>query len=127
MDGRLRVSGIDHVVLVVSDVEASLAWYLDVLGCTPERVDEWRAGEVPFPSVRVSDTFVFDLFEGERDGTNVDHIALVVDPSVDLAARAGAIEGASGPHPRWGAQGDGTSWYVKDPDGNQIELKTHST
>src|SRR5690242_20781463 len=40
-------SGLDHVVLVVADVERSLAWYLDELGGSPVRVDEWRAGVVP--------------------------------------------------------------------------------
>lgn len=122
----MRISGLDHVVLVVADVEASLAWYTETLGCAPERVEQWRAGEVSFPSVRLGPTAVIDLVEGERSGTNVDHFAVVVDPDVDLDEAAGAIPGASGPHPRWGARGTGASWYVQDPDGNTVELKQYA-
>ena len=53
MTDELRVTGLDHVVLNVADVERSLAFYCDELGLAPERVDEWRRGEVLFPSVRV--------------------------------------------------------------------------
>ncbi|MEQ9322677.1 MAG: VOC family protein, partial [Polyangiaceae bacterium] len=106
MAGRIRPVAIDHVVLVVADAQASLDWYVGVLGCTPERVDEWRAGEAPFPSVRVNDSAVIDLVEGERSGRNVDHFAIVVDPDVDLDEAAGAIEGASGPMDLWGARGN---------------------
>lgn len=123
----MRISGLDHVVLVVSDVEASLAWYSDTLGCEPERVEQWRHGEVPFPSVRLGAAAVIDLVEGERTGTNVDHFAVVVDPHVDLDAVAGAIPGASGPHELWGAQGTGRAWYVRDPDGNGVELKQYAS
>jgi len=49
----LRVVGLDHVVLNVADVERSLAFYCGELGLAPERVDEWRRGEILFPSVRV--------------------------------------------------------------------------
>lgn len=125
MGEGLRLSGIDHVVFVVADAERSLAWYVDVLGCAPERVEQWRAGDVPFPSVRISETAVIDLLEGTRDGTNVDHVALTVDSDTDLDAVAGAIAGADGPHPRWGAFGHGTSWYLRDPDDNVVELKTY--
>ena len=119
-----KVTGFDHAVIVSADVERSLAWYCDVLGLAGERVDEWRRGEVLFPSVRVNDDTIIDLLRGERSGTNVDHLCLVVEPQ-DLAALAasGRFDVVEGPTPRFGARGTGTSLYVRDPDGNLVELR----
>ncbi len=50
-DDGFRVQGFDHLVLRCSDVERTLAWYVDVIGLEPVRVDEWRREEVFFPSV----------------------------------------------------------------------------
>jgi catechol 2,3-dioxygenase-like lactoylglutathione lyase family enzyme len=122
--GSLRVVGLDHVVLNVADVERSLAFYCDELGLAPERVDEWRRGEILFPSVRVDATTIIDLLAAPRTGENADHVCLVVEP-VDLQAikESGRFEVVDGPAPRFGARGDGTSLYVKDPDGNTVELR----
>lgn len=120
-----NVTGFDHLVLVVADVERSLAWYVDVLGLAPERVEEWRAGQVFFPSVRISPISVIDIIPGERAGTNVDHLCLVVDGDVDAIARSGRFDVVEGPAQRWGAQGVATSVYVRDPDGNVVELRRY--
>lgn len=123
---RPRVTGLDHVVLVVRDVEASLRWYAEELGLAPERVDEWRRGEVLFPSVRVDERTVIDLLVGEPDGRNVDHIALVVDgDDLDELAASGRFDVVSGPADLWGAQGVGRGLYVRDPDGHVIELRSY--
>ena len=123
-----RVTGLDHVVIVTPDVERSLFWYCETLGLAGERVEEWRAGEVLFPSVRVSAETIIDLLRGERSGVNVDHLCLVVEPQ-DLAALAasGRFDVVDGPAPRFGARGMGTSLYVRDPDGNLIELRYYGT
>ena len=120
----MRVIGLDHVVLNVADVERSLAFYCDELGLEPLRVDEWRRGEVFFPSVRIDATTIIDLFASEPTGRNLDHLCLVVEPT-DLQAikDSGRFDVQSGPDTRWGAQGDGTSLYVRDPDGNTVELR----
>ena len=73
------VEGFDHLVLVCAEVERTLAWYLDELGLEPVRVEEWRRGEVFFPSVRVSAETIIDLIPGTVSGRNVDHLCLVVD------------------------------------------------
>lgn len=118
------VVGLDHLVLSVADVERSLGFYCGVLGLAPVRVEEWRRGEVPFPSVRVSEGTIIDLAAGPRTGTNLDHFCLVIEPT-DLAALAagGTLEVVSGPGTRFGARGDGTSLYIRDPDGNTVELR----
>lgn len=127
-DPAVRVTGFDHLVLTVDDVERSLAFYLGELGLEPVRVDEWRRGEVFFPSARVDATTIIDLLQappgGRAEGRNVDHLCLVVD-RVDLQAVAdsGRFDVVDGPDVRFGAQGDGTSLYVRDPDGNVVELR----
>ncbi len=120
----LRVTGLDHVVLNVADVERSLAFYCDELGLAPERVDEWRRGEILFPSVRIDASTIIDLLAAPRTGENADHLCLVVEP-VDLEAvkTSGRFTVVDGPATRFGARGNGTSLYVQDPDGNTVELR----
>ncbi len=124
----VQVRDLDHLVLNCRDVEASLRWYTEELGLAPVRVDEWRAGTAPFPSVRVNASTIIDLLAAEPAGVNVDHVCLVVEP-VDLGAVAasgrfdvvgdGPVEGL------FGARGLATSLYVRDPDGNTIELRSY--
>ena len=123
----MKVVGFDHVVVNTSNPEALLAFYCDELGLEPDRVDEWRRGEVPFPSVRVNAGTIIDLLQGERSGVNVDHVCLVIEPG-DLTALAasGRFDVVSGPVSRFGARGVGTSLYVRDPDGNLVELRYYS-
>lgn len=121
----MRTTGIDHLVLRSGDVERTVAWYREHLGVEAERLEEWRAGEVLFPSLRLSATTIIDVLAGERSGTNVDHFAVVVE-SVDLDALAssGALDVVAGPSELWGARGQGRGLYVRDPDGNVVELRT---
>ena len=59
----VKVTGVDHYVLNVSDARASLAWYCDHLGLEPVRLEEWEAGEALFVSVRIDEGTIIDLFE----------------------------------------------------------------
>ena len=122
----LRVTGIDHVVWNVRDARASLAWWVELLGATPLRVAEWEAGEVPFVSARLDDTTIVDLVERPPDGTNVDHVCVTVE-GADLAdvATSGTFDVLGPPAPLYGARGTGTGLYVRDPDGNTVELRTY--
>ena len=123
----VQVSGLDHVVLNVADPRATAQWYVDQLGCTVERLAEWEAGDALFLSVRVDDTMVFDLLAADRTGVNVDHVCVVVDPDTDLAqvAASGEFEVVMGPVRVWGARGMGDGLYVRDPDGNTVELRVY--
>lgn len=115
----------DHIVLVCADVETTLAWYLHEIGLAPERVDEWRRGEAFFPSVRISADTIVDLIPGEVDGRgHLDHLCIVVEPTdLQAIADSGRFEVVDGPATRFGARGDGTSLYVRDPDGTTVELR----
>ena len=128
----VRVTGLDHIVLRVADVERSLAWYQGRLGLVGERVDEWRRGDAPFPSLRIDPSTLIDLLAGAPSGDNLDHLCLVLDPvdAPDLDALAasgdfdvvgdGPIDGL------FGAQGFARSLYVRDPDGTVVELRSYS-
>ncbi|RLL68211.1 VOC family protein [Streptomyces sp. Z26] len=120
----MRVTGFDHVVLNVQDAERSLAFYCGPLGLAPVRVDEWRSGAVPFPSVRVSADTIIDLVEQPRADGNVDHLCLTVEP-LDWreVVESGVFTVVDGPGSRFGARGDGQSLYIRDPDGNTVELR----
>ncbi|MFI9720233.1 VOC family protein [Streptomyces sp. NPDC052396] len=120
----MRVIAFDHLVLNVADVERSLAFYTGPLGLEPVRVDEWRKGEVPFPSVRVTPGTIIDLVAGARGESNVDHICLTVEPlDWQTVIDSGTFEVLDGPVPRFGARGTAQSVYVRDPDGNTVELR----
>ncbi|ARF79402.1 VOC family protein [Kitasatospora aureofaciens] len=120
----MRVVALDHLVLNVADIERSLAFYTGLLGLEPVRVEEWRAGKVSFPSVRVSPGTIIDLFDRPRHESNVDHICLTVEPlDWQEVVDSGVFTVLDGPGPRYGARGTGTSLYVQDPDGNTVELR----
>lgn len=127
---------LDHVVLAVSDMDAMLRFYLDVLGLAPHRVEEFRAGAVPFPCARINDGTLVDLLPpamwdtGEsvdRRFPNMNHFCIALDKG-DWDAMlerlsAGGVEIEVGPMTLSGARGNGTSIYVRDPDGNRVELR----
>ncbi|MFF3646534.1 VOC family protein [Streptomyces sp. NPDC002564] len=123
----MRVIAFDHLVLNVADIERSLAFYTGPLGLEPVRVREWRDGQVPFPSVRVSPTTIIDLVVPGADapkGSNVDHICLVVEPlDWQQVIDSGDFTVLEGPGKRFGARGTALSLYVQDPDGNTVELR----
>ncbi len=124
----MRVRELDHIVLNVGDVERSLAWYTERLGLAGVRVAEWRAGTVPFPSVRVSDGCIIDLFAADTPvgRGRLDHFCLVADRAdVDRIATDDDFTVVDGPGPRFGARGDGWSVYVSDPDGNTVEIRSY--
>ena len=128
----IRIRDIDHVVLRVRDVDRAMTFY-STLGCTLERVQEriglWqlRAGRSLIDLVPVDG----ELGRAggappDREGRNVDHVCLRVDPWDErsirdwLASRGNAADATK---PRFGAEGLAPSLYVTDPDGNTIELR----
>ena len=129
----IRVREIDHVVLRVRDLNRSLAFYRDVLGCALERerpdLGLWqlRAGRSMIDLVPVEGKLgAAGGAPPGAQGRNVDHLCLRVEPWDELAIRNhlehhGVVAEPS--RRRFGAEGEGLSFYVTDPDGNTIELK----
>jgi catechol 2,3-dioxygenase-like lactoylglutathione lyase family enzyme len=133
----IKISDLDHIVLNVSDIQRSLDFYMNVLGLVGERVDEFKAGTVGFPSVRINDRTIIDLFpvkgrgpgSGEKNNGNLNHFCLVVSADNFSGAidylRQNQIAIREGPISRWGARGRATSVYFLDPDGNEIEIRCY--
>ena len=126
----------DHIVLNVEDDEEMIDFYARVLQFSPERLEEYHAGDVPFPSVRLNADTIIDLFpkrlwqrsvSAEKGRVNLNHfcIALGKKEWSNLLDRleANQIPIEEGPVPRWGAHGTGTSVYFRDPEGNLIEAR----
>ncbi len=124
---------IDHVVLRVKDLDASLRFYVEALGCAREK-DQPAIG---LYQVRAGSSLV-DLvpLDGRlgamggagpaKEGRNLDHFAIEIEPFDETAIREhlagfGIAVGEAGM--RYGARGSGPSIYVTDPDGNTVELK----
>tara|TARA_Y100000746_G_C15438265_1_gene421696 strand:- start:988 stop:1365 length:378 start_codon:yes stop_codon:yes gene_type:complete len=121
----IEVAGIDHVVINVSDAERAMRWYQKHLGFEPERYGEWLSGKAPFLSMRVNEVTVIDLLETDRSGENVDHISFCITGSLeDLATED--VEIVREFESVYGAMGWGPALYIRDPDGNVIELKQYS-
>ncbi|MAO73844.1 MAG: VOC family virulence protein [Acidimicrobiaceae bacterium] len=121
----IEVEGIDHVVINVADAERAMRWYQKHLGFEPERYGEWLSGKAPFLSMRVNELTVIDLLETDRSGENVDHISFCITGSLeDLATED--VEIVRKFESVYGAMGWGPALYIRDPDGNVIELKQYS-
>ena len=123
----MKITGFDHIVLRTTDIERALDFYLGALGLAPVRVDQWRAGEVGFPSVRVNEATIIDLLavESRPADSALDHFCLVVEPLDWEDEIRNGLRVLQGPARRYGARGDAQSVYVADPDGNEIELRTY--
>jgi len=122
----MRITGLDHIVLMVPDVEQTVAWYHDELGLPTERLDEWRRGEVLFPSLRISATSLIDVIAGTPTGENLNHFAMVVEGiDIDELAASGRFTVEAGPADLFGARGEGRGMYVRDPAGNLVELRSY--
>lgn len=126
----------DHIVLNMEDDEKMISFYSNILMMVPERLEEYRAGKVPFPSVRMNADTIIDLFPKKlwqktapEGGThrNLNHFCVVL-PKTDWEELLARLKSShvmieEGPVPRWGAHGTGTSVYFKDPEGNMIEAR----
>ena len=129
----IEIRGIDHVVLRVRDVERAIHFYCGVLGCREERriealgLVQLRAGSALIDLVDVAGA-LGKLGGGPPgdSGRNMDHVALRLGAFDERALRAelsaaGIEAGEVGD--RYGAEGMGPSLYIRDPDGNVVELK----
>ena len=119
------VTEIDHVVLRCRDLERMLAFYTGMLGLVEER----RIEALGLVQLRAGRSMV-DLVPGTPagfEGANVDHVCLGIAPlAMDAIVRflaAQGVETIGEPAIRYGATGHGPSLYLRDPEGNVVELK----
>lgn len=128
-----QLQQIDHVVLRVRDVAGMVAFYCDVLGCTIERRQEaigliqLRAGASLIDLVDVDGTLGRKGGAAPgQEGHNMDHLCLRVEPfDVDAIVAHLSTHGVCIAEfgSRYGAEGEGPSQYLYDPEGNLVELK----
>jgi catechol 2,3-dioxygenase-like lactoylglutathione lyase family enzyme len=124
---------IDHLVLRVTDVARMLDFYCGVLGCALER----RQDEIGLVQLRAGRSLIdFVTVDGAigraggappgREGRNLDHLCLRIEPFDGETLRGYLAEhgiDAGEVSSRYGAEGEGPSIYIHDPEGNMVELK----
>jgi glyoxylase I family protein len=129
----VQITGLDHVVLRVADLQRSTAFYRDVLDCTVEKWQpelgllQMRAGSALIDLVTLDGRIGREGGAGPaREGRNLDHFCLRLAQFDEGALRAHLLAHGIEVGPtadRYGAEGYGASIYIQDPDGNTVELK----
>ena len=131
----IEIAGIDHIVLRTTKLKDMLEFYCNVLGCTVERettietgLTQLRAGSALIDLVTVdSDLGRMGGGAPTESENNLDHFCLQLKPISEIEiekhlSEHGINEGSF--HDRYGAQGVGKSIYIKDPEGNTVELRS---
>ena len=128
-----KVRHIDHLVIRVLNLRPMLDFYINVIGCTVEKTQE----DLGLYQLRAGDSLIdFVPVDGPlgriggagpgAEGRNLDHFCLRIEPFDgeqileylrNKGIKPGKVES------RYGADGDGPSIYVSDPEGNVVELK----
>ncbi len=129
----IAIAALDHVVLRVADLERAKAFYRDVLGCPVEKWQpelgllQLRAGAALIDLVPLDGKLGREGGAGPGvEGHNLDHFCLRLERFDEAALRAHlAAHGVECGEvvQRYGAEGNGPSLYIKDPDRNTVELK----
>lgn len=134
MSQPFKIKGPDHVALSVKDIQASVNFYHKTLGLELLNAEEFAAGTRSFLSVRVGEMLI-DLFPTKADKpaparSTLNHFCLYLETELgweEFVAHAKklGLEILNESRHNWGAYGYGDSIYVRDPDGNQVELKKY--
>jgi catechol 2,3-dioxygenase-like lactoylglutathione lyase family enzyme len=122
----IRVAGLDHLVLRVADLDRSIRFYGEVLGCHVER----RLEEPKLVQLRAGASMIDLVPAGtapqSAEARNLDHFAVRIS-TFDYPSLAAHLQrhgiAAGEVRRRYGAEGYGSSLYINDPDGNVVELK----
>ena len=122
----IAIRNIDHVVIRAADLDKSLKFYCEILGCHEER----RVDRIGLVQLRAGSCMI-DLFDAKDNPPpegpgNMDHFAVRLENFDEPAIRAFLAENGIASEEsksRYGAEGDGPSIYIEDPDGNTVELK----
>jgi len=128
-----NIVGLDHLVLRVRNLDTMLGFYCGALGCTVERSQpeiglvQLRAGAALIDLVPVDGKLgrMGGAAPG-KEARNLDHFCLRIEPfdEVQIRQQLAAHGINAGPvESRYGAEGEGPSIYLDDPEGNVVELK----
>jgi len=129
-----RVAGIDHIVLRTQNKQALLNFYTGILGCETERdtppetgLTQLRAGNALIDIVAVDSKLgAMGGPAPSTQGNNLDHFCLQLEPVAEEDIRSHLVlHGITVGNfaDRYGAEGQGKSIYIEDPDGNVVELR----
>ena len=129
----LNITRIDHVVIRVRDLQNMIDFYQQTLGCRLER----GPGHIGLAQLRAGQSLI-DLVDangplGRKGGANpdhtapnMDHVCLAVEPwdqqAIEQHLRENDVE-FTPVAMRYGASGTGPSLYLRDPEGNTVEIK----
>ncbi len=130
----IRIKGLDHVVIRAQDAEAMIKFYCDVLGCVVERrsspefgIVQLRAGDSLIDIVAVdSEIGRMGGAPPGKEGRNMDHFCIRLESFKEETIREHLTQhGVVGSklETRYGAEGNGPSIYIQDPEGNTVEIK----
>ena len=130
----IRIKKLDHIVIRAQDSERLVEFYCRVLGCTVERrtspdigIIQLRAGDALIDIVTVdSEIGRMGGAAPGNEGRNMDHFCVRLESFEEEAIREHlAQQGVVGSklETRYGAEGNGPSIYIQDPEGNTVELK----
>jgi len=122
----LRIDRLDHLVLTVGDIDATCAFYERVLGMTRQTFGDGRTA-LAFGRQKINLHPAGREYEpkARQPTPGSGDLCFIADGPIEaivahLQAAGVAIE--EGPVPRTGATGPLTSVYLRDPDGNLIEV-----
>lgn len=120
------IAGLDHLVLTVADLDATVRFYRDGLGMRPETFGEGRHA-LHFGDQKINLHVAGKEFEPKAlhpTPGSADLCLLTERPLAEIIDRLAEIGHPVilGPVERIGATGPIVSLYVRDPDGNLIEI-----
>jgi hypothetical protein len=126
---------LDHLVFEVADPIAAARFLAEVLELTPVRLEEYQRGLAPFPSARLTEGLVIDLFPPRlwrgHESQNASHVCIAVSyerfQQLESRLQERSIRITNRDEHNFGARGWGHSLYFDGPDGISIELRHYAT
>ena len=129
---------LDHLAIVVKDIDETLEFYADILGLTQAEKRNDRGLE--FAQVQITEDTALAMWEGEDIRSQ--HFAFAIDADAfnavferlkDRGVSYGNAQDGYGqpslnggdPDVEAGAKGDGKSLYFEDPNGHRVEIMTY--
>ena len=133
----VKVNGLDHLVINVTDVVRSVAWYSRILGMEVKVFDPGK-GKTPRTSlvfgnqkinVRPCDADKVDWFTADHEAAGSDDLCFLTSSTPDEVVahlKANGVKIEEGPVAKQGARGTLRSVYCRDPDGSLIEISSYA-